>query len=69
MNPRIDRSRTTILEAILDELAEAGYGALTIEWSARRAGASKATVYRHRPGKLDLVVDAVTRLEQGPATC
>jgi TetR/AcrR family transcriptional regulator of autoinduction and epiphytic fitness len=65
-NPRIERSRTTILEATLDELAEAGYGALTIESVARRAGASKATVYRHWTGKLDLVADAVTRLKQMP---
>jgi TetR/AcrR family transcriptional regulator of autoinduction and epiphytic fitness len=65
-NPRIERSRTAILEATLDELAACGYGALTIESVARRAGASKATVYRHWTGKLDLVADAVTRLEQMP---
>jgi AcrR family transcriptional regulator len=65
-NPRIERSRTAILEATLDELAEVGYGALTIESVARRAGASKATVYRHWTGKLDLVADAVARLKQMP---
>jgi len=52
-----------ILEATLDELAKAGYGALTIEGVARRAGVGKATVYRHWEGKLELVADAVTRLK------
>jgi TetR/AcrR family transcriptional regulator of autoinduction and epiphytic fitness len=66
VNPRIERSRTAILEATLDELAESGYGAMTIESVARRAGASKATVYRHWTGKLDLVADAVARLKQMP---
>lgn len=65
-NPRIERSRAAILEATLDELAESGYGALTIESVARRAGASKATVYRHWTGKLDLVADAVACLKQMP---
>jgi len=66
IDPRIERSRTTILEATLDELADVGYGALTIESVARRAGASKATIYRHWTGKLDLVGDAVEQLKQMP---
>jgi TetR/AcrR family transcriptional regulator of autoinduction and epiphytic fitness len=62
-DPRVERSRQVILEATLDELASAGYGALTIEAVARRAGVSKATVYRHWDGKLELVSDAVRRLK------
>jgi AcrR family transcriptional regulator len=64
VDPRIERSRAVILEATLDELAEVGYGALTVEGVARRAGVSKATVYRHWDGKLELVCDAVVRLKQ-----
>lgn len=64
VDPRVERSRQVILEATLDELAKAGYGALTIEGVARRAGVSKATVYRHWDGKLELVADAVMRLKQ-----
>ena len=41
-----------------------GYGAFTVEGVARRAGVSKATVYRHWDGKLELVSDAVLRLKQ-----
>jgi TetR/AcrR family transcriptional regulator of autoinduction and epiphytic fitness len=57
-DPRIERSRRVILEAALDELGEVGYGALTIEAVAARAGVGKSTIYRHWPGKLALVADA-----------
>src|SRR3954451_4886156 len=63
IDPRIERSRAVILEATLDELADVGYGAFTVEGVARRAGVSKATVYRHWDGKLELVADAVGRLK------
>jgi TetR/AcrR family transcriptional regulator, regulator of autoinduction and epiphytic fitness len=63
VDPRIERSRAVILEATLDELADVGYGAFTVEGVARRAGVSKATVYRHWDGKLELVADAVSRLK------
>lgn len=66
VDPRIERTRAVVLEATLDELAEVGYGPLTIEAIARRAGVSKATIYRHWAGKLDLVADAVARLKQMP---
>jgi TetR/AcrR family transcriptional regulator, regulator of autoinduction and epiphytic fitness len=63
VDPRIERSRAVILEATLDELADVGYGAFTVEGVARRAGVSKATIYRHWDGKLELVADAVGRLK------
>lgn len=63
VDPRIERSRTVILEATLDELADVGYGAFTVERVARRAGVSKATIYRHWDGKLELVSDAVALLK------
>jgi len=57
-DPRIERSRRVILEAALAELGEVGYGALTIESVAARAGVGKSTIYRHWSGKLALVEDA-----------
>lgn len=48
-----------ILRAAVDELADAGYGALTIESVARRAGVGKSTIYRHWPDKLGLIADAL----------
>lgn len=64
VDPRVERSRRVILEATLDELSDAGYGALTIEGVARRANVGKATVYRHWSGKPDLVSDAMSTLRQ-----
>src|SRR5256885_1383400 len=62
-DPRIERSRRVILEAALEELGQAGYGALTIESVAARAGVGKSTIYRHWPGKLALVEDAFRTLK------
>jgi TetR/AcrR family transcriptional regulator, regulator of autoinduction and epiphytic fitness len=47
-----------ILEAAVDELAEVGYGGVTIESVAARAGVGKSTIYRHWPDKLALIADA-----------
>ncbi|HSB84912.1 MAG TPA: TetR/AcrR family transcriptional regulator [Ilumatobacteraceae bacterium] len=57
-DPRVERSRRVILEAVLAELGDVGYGAMTIEGVAARAGVGKSTIYRHWPGKLELVEDA-----------
>ena len=47
-----------ILEAAVEELADAGYGGVTIESIAARAGVGKSTIYRHWPDKLALIADA-----------
>jgi len=62
-DPRVERSRRVILEAVLDELGAVGYGTLTIEGVAARAGVGKSTIYRHWSGKLDLVEDAFRTLK------
>jgi AcrR family transcriptional regulator len=62
-DPRVERSRRIILEAVLDELGAVGYGALAIESVAARAGVGKSTIYRHWPGKLALVEDAFRTLK------
>jgi len=64
VDPRVERSRRVILEATLDELGDTGYGAMTIESVARRAGVGKATIYRHWQGKLDLLGDALETLKR-----
>jgi AcrR family transcriptional regulator len=64
IDPRITRSRQVILQAVLDELSEVGYGALTIESTARRAGVGKATIYRHWPDKIALIADAFKLLQR-----
>jgi AcrR family transcriptional regulator len=62
-DPRVERSRRVILEAVLEELGAVGYGALTIEAVAARAGVGKSTIYRHWSGKLSLVEDAFRTLK------
>jgi AcrR family transcriptional regulator len=47
-----------ILRAAVEELGEVGYGGVTIESIAARAGVGKSTVYRHWPDKLALIADA-----------
>jgi AcrR family transcriptional regulator len=47
-----------ILRAAVEELAELGYGGVTIESVAARAGVGKSTIYRHWPDKLGLLADA-----------
>ena len=58
MDPRVERSRALILTAAVAELAEVGYGGVTIEAVAARAGVGKSTIYRHWNDKLELIADA-----------
>ncbi len=58
---------TDILDATLGELQESGYDRMTMDAVAKRAGASKATLYRHWPNKAELVVAAIRHM-RGDAT-
>jgi len=66
--PRSAEADRAILRAAVDLLADEGYGGVTMEGVAARAGVGKATVYRRWPCKSALVVDAVTtcRESAGP---
>ncbi|WP_033288483.1 TetR/AcrR family transcriptional regulator [Amycolatopsis jejuensis] len=44
-----------ITEAVLDELAEAGFGRLSMEAVAKRAGVGKSALYRRWPSKDEMV--------------
>jgi AcrR family transcriptional regulator len=57
--PRGDRARERILRAALEVLADQGLGGFSMEAVARRAGASKATVYRRWTSQSGLLVDAM----------
>lgn len=64
LDPRVERSRRLICEAALAELGDVGYGAMSIESIAKRAGVGKATVYRHWTGKLDLLESALETVKE-----
>jgi len=61
--PRDPEADRAILEATIELLAEEGFGGLSIEAVAARAGVGKTTVYRRWPSKIPLVVDALTHLK------
>jgi TetR/AcrR family transcriptional regulator of autoinduction and epiphytic fitness len=63
LDPRIERSRRVVLEATVALIAEAGYGAVTIEAVAARSGVAKSTIYRHWPSRLELINDAFHELK------
>jgi AcrR family transcriptional regulator len=51
-----------LLDAALSELAERGYGAMTMDGVAKRAGAGKGAIYRRWPSKIAMTVAAVRTL-------
>ncbi|HET6480130.1 MAG TPA: TetR/AcrR family transcriptional regulator [Actinoplanes sp.] len=49
-----------IRDAVMKELAEVGYGRLSIEAVARRAGVGKTAIYRRWSNKLEMVLEIVS---------
>ncbi|MBO9520056.1 MAG: TetR/AcrR family transcriptional regulator [Nocardioidaceae bacterium] len=65
--PRVEGEREDeIFEACVDLLIESGYDRLTMDAVAKRARASKATLYRRWETKASLVVDALVRAKGTP---
>ncbi|HCO02102.1 MAG TPA: TetR family transcriptional regulator [Actinobacteria bacterium] len=62
--PRNADCDTAILAATAELLGECGYGRLSIEGVAARAGVGKSTIYRRWPSKVPLVIDAVACLHE-----
>jgi len=56
---RGDALLEAIYAAVMEELAEVGYAALSIERVAERARTGKASIYRRWPTRLELVLAAI----------
>ncbi|MGI8881274.1 MAG: TetR/AcrR family transcriptional regulator [Jatrophihabitans sp.] len=57
--PRDTDRHDAIVDAAVEELAENGYHAFSVESVAARAGVAKTTVYRRWPSKDELVLEAI----------
>ena len=66
MDPRVQRSRESLLAAALDELAAVGYAAFSMESVAARARVGRSTLYRHWSDRLRLISDALETLNTQP---
>ena len=62
-----DAVEQAISDAVLAELAEVGFGRLTFESVADRAGTGKSPLYRRWPDTTCLVIDTLERLGMDPA--
>jgi AcrR family transcriptional regulator len=58
-----------ILAAAIELVAEIGYDRMTLDAIAKRAKASKATIYRKWPGKAELVAEALRRHAEQDSAC
>lgn len=65
--PRVEGEREDeILDSTVELLIELGYDRLTMDAVAKRARASKATLYRRWETKASLVVEALIRAKKSP---
>jgi AcrR family transcriptional regulator len=63
VDPRVARTRATVLGAAIDLLAERGYSGFSVEGVVERTGVAKTTLYRHWPTRDDLLAAAITKLD------
>jgi AcrR family transcriptional regulator len=68
MDPRIARTRATVLTAALSTLGSRGFAEFSMEGVAAAAGVAKSTIYRHWPTKMQLLRDALEELNRQPAS-
>ncbi|MEV4115280.1 TetR/AcrR family transcriptional regulator [Nonomuraea sp. NPDC049695] len=61
MAPLDPERERAILDATMELLSEVGYDRMSVDQIAKRAKASKATIYRRWPGKPELVLDVICR--------
>jgi AcrR family transcriptional regulator len=63
IDPRVARTRATVLGAAIDLLAERGYSGFSVEGVVERTAVAKTTLYRHWPTRDDLLAAAIAKLD------
>lgn len=66
-DPRVVRSRASVIAAALAVMSERGVAATTIEAVTQRSGVAKTTIYRQWDNQQALVLDAFSTLLDEPA--
>ena len=61
-DPRVVRTRAAAREATIELISEGGPEAVTFQSVAKRAGMSRATLYRHWPHPEELVFEALAEI-------
>jgi AcrR family transcriptional regulator len=67
-DPRVERTRAAIRDALVAVAEEEGLPGLTHQRVAERAGVGRATIYRHFPGTEDLVHEALDCMDRSLPT-
>ena len=65
-DPRVIRSKASILEACAELISEKGFAGVSIEAVANRSGAAKTTIYRHWPSREALLIEAFGICSEAP---
>ena len=60
VDPRVALTRSLVIGAASDLLAEEGFERVTIDGIAERSGVARSTVYRHWPDRADLLGEVFT---------
>jgi AcrR family transcriptional regulator len=63
VDPRVARSREAVVRAGVELLDEGGLGAFSVDAVAARSGVAKTTIYRHWPGRRDLLNEVFQSFE------
>lgn len=59
MDPRVARSKATVLQVGAELLVDGGPNAVTIDAVVARSGVARSTIYRHWASRHDLLVDVI----------
>jgi AcrR family transcriptional regulator len=59
VDPRVSRSRASVLRAATDLLVEGGPNAVTVDAIVHRSGVAKSTIYRHWESRDDILVSVI----------